>query len=390
MAKKKKGQRADGYIEIGRTMPDGKVRHFYGSSRTECEAKYREALQQMVLSAQQEAAGPLFEDMAREWWAEKQGKIRHGTCRCYEPALRRVCAFFEGRRIKQIGAQDVAALLDQMDAAGLAAKTIRNTHTVLNMVFEYGASHYNMTYNPSRLISTPAGQKTKRKPPSQKQEAIIRQTLADAVSRRQVDDCIVLAAVLRFTGCRRGEALALRFQDIDRQQKRITFAASVEHRGNQPVTGKPKTDNGFRELPLLPQLADVLEAYGWRAGRCYVVGGGTTPLTNRQFSNRWIEFCRRCGLAAAATRQRKSPRGTGSTVNHTEYKALVTPHQFRHWFATDLYKAGVPMDVAVRMMGHADSAVIRRVYLDVDGELLDRGGALLSRFMEGETESKAS
>ena len=41
MAKKKKGQRADGLIEIARKMPDGKTRHFYGHSRAECEDKSR-------------------------------------------------------------------------------------------------------------------------------------------------------------------------------------------------------------------------------------------------------------------------------------------------------------------------------------------------------------
>ena len=67
MARKKKGQRADGLIEVTHTMPDGKRRHFYGASRAEAEAKYQEALQQMARSAQQEAAGPLFEDVARAW-----------------------------------------------------------------------------------------------------------------------------------------------------------------------------------------------------------------------------------------------------------------------------------------------------------------------------------
>ena len=41
MAKKKKGQRAAGLIEIARKMPDGKTRHFYGHSRAECEDKSR-------------------------------------------------------------------------------------------------------------------------------------------------------------------------------------------------------------------------------------------------------------------------------------------------------------------------------------------------------------
>lgn len=140
MAKKKKGQRADGLIEVTHTMPDGRRRHFYGGTRAEAEAKYQEALQQIALSAQQEAAGPLFEAVAGEWWAAKEKAIRHGTRRCYEPALKRLTVAFAGRRVEQIGAQDVAALLEKMGAEGLAAKTISNTHSVLSMIFEYGAA----------------------------------------------------------------------------------------------------------------------------------------------------------------------------------------------------------------------------------------------------------
>lgn len=383
MAKKKKGQRADGLIEVTHTMPDGRRRHFYGGTRAEAETKYQETLQQMALSAQQEAAGPLFETVAGEWWAAKEKAIRHGTRRCYEPALKRLTVAFAGCRVEQIGAQDVAALLEKMGAEGLAAKTISNTHSVLSMIFEYGAAHYGLTANPSRLISTPAGRKQKRLPPSDAAEQTIRQALADAVKAGHADDALVMAAVLLYTGCRRGEALALRFGDIDRQTKRIKVAASVEHRGNRPVVGSTKTDSGVRVVPLLPQLEGILDAYGWQAAGRYVLGGGSDPLTNRQFSNRWIDFCRRMGLAESSVHERKGYGRNARTVRHTEYKALVTPHQFRHWFATDLYKAGVPMDVAVRMLGHADSEMIRRVYLNVDAELLDQGGALLAEYMAG-------
>lgn len=49
MAKKKKGQRADGRVEIKRKMPDGNVRHFYGASRAEAEEKYRQEFFQIPL-----------------------------------------------------------------------------------------------------------------------------------------------------------------------------------------------------------------------------------------------------------------------------------------------------------------------------------------------------
>lgn len=45
MAKKKKGQRANGLIEIARKMPDGKTRHFYGNQHTAADCKQTHPLQ---------------------------------------------------------------------------------------------------------------------------------------------------------------------------------------------------------------------------------------------------------------------------------------------------------------------------------------------------------
>ena len=381
----KKKRRADGRMEIKRKMPDGSVRHFLGKTAAECERKYRDALVNFEAQQRARAEGPLFCVLADEWWAAKEGQIRHGTIRCYKPAVARLKETLGDLPAAQLTAQEVSRLLEDMKRRGLATKTISNTHTVLNMILEYGAVEYGLTSNPSRLVSTPTSRKKKRKPPSEPAEQAIRRLLNQAAESQKMDDAILIGAVLLYTGCRRGEALALRFGDIDRAENRITVSASVEHRGNRPVRGEPKTENGYRVLPLLPQLRQVLEAYGWRGKECYLLGGGPVPLTSRQFSNRWIEFCRRCGLAEPVVKERKGYGRGDRTVRHTEYKPLVTPHQFRHWYATELYRAGVPMDVAIRMLGHADSEMIRRVYLDVNGAMMARAGELLAAYMSGES-----
>ncbi len=379
----KKKRRSDGRMEIKRKMPDGKLRHFMGQTAKECEEKYRQALVDFNAQQADRAAGPAFCTLADDWWAAKQREVRHGTVRCYAPAVQRLKEAFGDSPAAQISAQDVAELLTGMQHQGLATKTISNAHSILSMIFEFGAVHYGLTANPSRLVSTPTGKKVKRKPPTDPQEQAVRRVLQQAADSGQVDTAIALGAILLYTGVRRGEALALRYGDIDRTAGTITIGASVEHRGNRPTLGAPKTENGYRVLPLLPQLRRILDAYGWHAASRYVLGGGEEPLTYRQTTNCWTAFCRRCGLAEAVVRQRKgygygrAPR----TVQHTEYKPLVTPHQFRHWYVTELYQAQIPMEVAVRMLGHADSEMVRRVYLDVNGTMLAQAGQMLSAHM---------
>lgn len=379
----KKKRRSDGRMEIKRKMPDGKLRHFMGQTAKECEEKYRQALVDFNAQQADRAAGPAFCTLADDWWAAKQREVRHGTVRCYAPAVQRLKEAFGDSPAAQISAQDVAELLAGMQHQGLATKTISNAHSILSMIFEFGAVHYGLTANPSRLVSTPTGKKVKRKPPTDPQEQAVRRVLQQTADSGQVDTAIALGAILLYTGVRRGEALALRYGDIDRTAGTITIGASVEHRGNRPTLGAPKTENGYRVLPLLPQLRRILDAYGWHAASRYVLGGGEEPLTYRQTTNCWTAFCRRCGLAEAVVRQRKG-YGSGRaprTVQHTEYKPLVTPHQFRHWYVTELYQAQIPMEVAVRMLGHADSEMVRRVYLDVNGTMLAQAGQMLSAHM---------
>lgn len=321
----KKKRRSDGRMEIKRKMPDGKLRHFMGQTAKECEEKFRQALVDFNAQQADRAAGPAFCTLADDWWAAKQREVRHGTVRCYAPAVQRLKEAFGDSPAAQISAQDVAELLAGMQHHGLATKTISNAHSILSMIFEFGAVHYGLTANPSRLVSTPTGKKVKRKPPTDPQEQAVRRVLQQAADSGQVDTAIALGAILLYTGVRRGEALALR----------------------------------------------------------YVLGGGEEPLTYRQTTNCWTAFCRRCGLAEAVVRQRK---GYGSsraprTVQHTEYKPLVTPHQFRHWYVTELYQAQIPMEVAVRMLGHADSEMVRRVYLDANGTMLAQAGQMLSAHM---------
>lgn len=381
----KKKRRSDGRMEIKRKMPDGKTRHFMGQTAKECEEKYRQALVDFNAQQADRAAGPAFCTLADDWWAAKQREVRHGTVRCYAPAVQRLKDAFGDSPAAQISAQDVAELLAGMQHQGLATKTISNAHSILSMIFEFGAVHYGLTANPSRLVSTPTGKKLKRKPPTDPQEQAVRRVLRQAADSGQVDTAIALGAILLYTGVRRGEALALRYGDIDRTAGTITIGASVEHRGNRPTLGAPKTENGYRVLPLLPQLHRILDAYGWHAASRYVLGGGEEPLTYRQTTNCWTAFCRRCGLAEAVVRQRKGYGRVPRTVQHTEYKPLITPHQFRHWYVTELYQAQIPMEVAVRMLGHADSEMVRRVYLDVNGTMLAQAGQMLSAHMAAES-----
>lgn len=306
-------------MEIKRKMPDGSVRHFLGRTAAECEKKYRDALVNFEAQQRARTEGPLFGVLADEWWAAKEGQVRHGTVRCYKPAVARLKKALGDLPAAQLTAQEVSRLLEDMKRRGLATKTISNTHTVLNMILEYGAVEYGLTSNPSRLVSTPTSRKKKRKPPSEPAEQAIRSLLNQAAESQKVDDAILIGAVLLYTGCRRGEALALRFGDIDRAENRITVSASVEHRGNRPVRGEPKTENGYRVCLCCPSCARSWRPTGGEGRNVIFLAAVLSPLQTGSFPIAGSNFAAaaawpsRWSKSAKAMAEGTEPSGTPNT-----------------------------------------------------------------------------
>lgn len=64
-----------------------------------------------------------------------------------------------------------------------------------------------------------------------------------------------------YTGCRRGEIIALQRKDIDFKKKTIAIVQAAELVKNQTKIKDPKSKAGFRTLPIQDPLYPVLQAY---------------------------------------------------------------------------------------------------------------------------------
>ena len=79
---------------------------------------------------------------------------------------------------------------------------------------------------------------------------------------------------------RRGEVLALQWDDIDWNAGLIHVRRNVTFAGNQPHVGTPKTEKGVRRIPIVGMLREHLEPIG--AGETYIIGG-EGPITEMMF-----------------------------------------------------------------------------------------------------------
>lgn len=190
-----------------------------------------------------------------------------------------------------------------------------------------------------------------------------RRSLTRDEQRRFVDslsgDDKYLYMTYLLTGMRRGEALALTWEDIDFDGNRISVKGSVKNSfsGSEEV-GTTKTKRS-RRIPLFPQLAKLLLEL--KANR--------NPLpTDSVFIDR---YGKRITLDNASKR-------FAVIRDKLEMSTDLTLHCLRHTFATRAEEAHISPTVIAAWLGHATVSMTKNTYTDVQDEYSQEEAAKLA------------
>jgi len=155
-------------------------------------------------------------------------------------------------------------------------------------------------------------------------------------------------ALILFTGMRRGEALGLRWEDIDVENGLIHIRRGVTHpQQNQPnIEDLPKTKNGVRDVPLDSMLIDFLSPMSKKG---FIIGG-EKPISLSSFRAMWKRINKAIDLKG------------------------VTSHIFRHSYLT--YAAGETTDLKTlqALAGHSTIQMTMDHYVHVQPEKLKELG----------------
>jgi integrase len=165
---------------------------------------------------------------------------------------------------------------------------------------------------------------------------------AEARVDRRASSRRALLSALTFAGLRIGEALALRWSDVDLAAGRLRVRAA-------------KTDAGVREVDLLPTLRDELAVYRARA-RFTAPDDFVFPTENGGRQN------------ASNVRNRVLARSMERANRRLAERDLaplpegLTPHSLRRTYASLLIAKGDELPYVMAQLGHADPKMTLGVY----------------------------
>jgi integrase len=247
--------------------------------------------------------------------------------RSYEGSLRkRVLPELGAARLAEIARIDLQDFADSLLAEGLDPSTIRNTLMPLRAIFRRALNRGEVSVNPTSGLELPAVRGR-------------RDRVADPEEARQLvaallpEDRAIWATAL-YAGLRRGELMALRWDDVDLDARRIRVVRAWDPK--ERVLGPPKSAAGTRTMPLLDVLRTHLLEHRLRSGRSegLVFGAdGTEPFR----------------YSTVIARARKAWREAGLTE--------IGLHECRHTCAALLIAAGVNPKAISTFMGHASISI---------------------------------
>ncbi|POH59158.1 site-specific integrase [Cryobacterium zongtaii] len=352
-------KRLDNRYTVTLTL-DGKRRFFYGKTQAEAKGKADEARARVKAGGPVRDATRMLTDWLNEWTdtylalsdRAESTKIMHaGYVRTWiSPTIGRV-------PLGSLTGNDVNRMLLAMKAAGKAESTRRNCYTTLRKALDDAVSNGLLAANPAHKIRQPGVNRNEARFLTATEVGLLLQ--ASQTHRYEV--------VIRFilgTGLRRGEALALRWSDIDLDDAHAKLRGSLTRRGSQLVVSGVKTKASRRTIALSPAMVRLLRQHKAAQAKERLRAG-----------NRWRDH----GMVfATADGALVEPQNILRTVREAAIKAglePVTVHSLRHTYATAALLNGVALKVVSANLGHASIQITADTYGHVTDDAA-RAGAV--------------
>ena len=268
-------------------------------------------------------------------------------------------------RLDRLTPQHVQEMMNNRLAAGFSAKTVRYVHQVLRTALGVARRWELVDRNVATLVDPPRVKRPQIRP----LEPDGARRFLDSVRGDRLE---ALYSVALAIGLRQGEALGLRWQDVDLDAGVLSVRHQLQRVSTKLTLVEPKTERSRRTLVMPPSIVERLREHAKR------------QLAEKLWAgSKWVDhdlvFANRIGAPMQATK-----------VIADFHKALevaglprIRFHDLRHSCATLLLVQGVSPRVVMDILGHSEIAMTMDTYSHVVPELqreaADKMESVLSR-----------
>lgn len=313
----------------------------------------------------------LIADFIREWMKPKLKAQKQSTYDRLESTVNhQIMPAFGTLYLDELQSTYIQSVIDEL-ADMYSYSTLTKTYQYLNAMLESARLHHLIYENPMSLVVLPRNEgKTLRDIvvySPEECDRIIAECYAASEDGTLREPNAPLLPFLLHTGLRIGEALALRWSDVDTESHFVRIRKNIKSVKNRSGNAAephyimieqkmPKTKSGIRIVPLNPEAQKALAALPHLHNNDLLFSQGTGAHLTYATVRRMLE--------RVLTRAGVQVRGF---------------HAFRHTFATNLFANNVDVKTVSKILGHSGVKITYDIYIHSIQEQEARAVALLGK-----------
>lgn len=297
----------------------------------------------------------------RTWIDEyKKPTVKENTIDTYEIIYKKhIKKPLGSRKIKEVRPEMIQRLYNSMKKHDLSKSTIQTTGTILHSMFQQAYKNEMIQKNPVSMATIP---KMKNKKESRVMTLEEQKLFMEYAKDSEIAD---ICELFLSTGLRSGELRGLDWEtDIDFKNKVIHVTGTLCHSGE---TGwrkdEPKTRTSKRDIPMLGNAERLLKRVRrQQMEKKLYMGDKWQPV--KGFEN--LVFLEESGLPMyQSSLKTKVDKIQRAIIKDGHVFEWITPHTFRHTFATRCIENGIPPQVLKGILGHSTLSMTMDLYAHV-------------------------
>jgi integrase len=342
------------------------------ATQRECQAamnKLLVAVEQHNYQAPTKAS--VREYLVKEWLPAVRATIRPTTYNSYVQHVEcHVVPHIGSVKLAQLSGSQVNALYAKLAESGkknakhgLSPLTIHHVHSCLHKAMKDAIRWGQIARNPLDAADPPRqrgdGTKEMRTWSIEQLRAFLDAAADDRLSS--------LWHTIAMTGMRRGEAIGLRWSDVDLENGRLSVRRALIPTNREVVVSEPKTAKGRRVIAIDPTTVEVLKTQAARQLE-----------EQKEWDDAWIDS----GLLFTRENGEALDPESVSRYFRLAVKNSMLPqirlHDLRHTHATLALQAGIHPKVVSERLGHATISITLDTYSHAIPAMQEEAAALIA------------
>ena len=300
-------------------------------------------------------------------------------------------------KVYEIDNYAIQKLVNNLIEEGYSNDTIKKCKHLLNQFFEYAIDNKWILVNPTLKVKVKGKRNIYEEDNDEKYKALppeIRDKFLEALNKDEANFIKPLCITLMFAGLRIGEALALKWKNIDfknksiKVERAITQVPKFDEQGNvkdrKTVIGDTKTTCSVRDIPVTDIVLETLKQWKDKQNERQQTNPDVTAIltspTSFVFANDDGSYRTYSGTRKIFDRFKRR-----NGLN----KFNIYFHGLRHTFSNMLFELNENPKVIQQLLGHRDVKTTITVYNSVNSDYVREATDRLNTKIQEQQKEKA-